>query len=1025
MKKIYLVIILILSVLVTTAQTWTNVNGRWGYEWLRTTKALFIPVGNGAPSGTASLNSAGYKGQAAIYSDTTNKKLYMFNPKDSTWTDVTAGGSGSVTSVSGTVNRITITNPTTTPVIDISSSYIGQASITTLGTIGAGVWNGTGIGPLYGGTGQTSVTTGDLLYGSATNTWARLPGVATGNALISGGVGAALAWGKIGLTTHVSGVLPVANGGTGTASPGIVAGLNVTVTGTWPNQTINASGGGGSSLSAGIQTTVTNSKINYDPRINSNLIFNDFITASIGPKWNASNAPNTTITFSGGHMRLVGGNTSDYIYDSVTTIIHRWTYEVRAVIQSVGGSDFFSFGIQSQGIQTIRFNIKNSDLSGTATYENGAATLGTTSAQGTTSVGDSVIYRIRRDNYTLYFDVLNVTKSTSQTLTYNYVNIDGGATVIPFRAFSVSLNPVAGTIDIDYVKLYNQERLYTDWLVIGHSIAEGFNAIAPDSTYYNRLQNCFQDKRFALYALSGSKAVDFLGAGAQKQDMLALRPKRALIMLGINEIQASVPTATFISSMRSLVDTLENHGTQVIVCNTTPYNATDKAAIIAYNSALLTEFGEQVINIYDTLEVNGLMQSSADSLHPDAQGHRYLFNVLKDYITGLTNTAYNPEGIIRVFPRGIASSPYNYGGQSDFGIIPLNIGSSGTTSPGIGYNVNFQTSNAYKYKGSDFANLLQIGNSGKFSFKLAASGTAGDPITFTEVATISTGGDLGIGEVTPLAPLHIKRNQSGKTTLGEASMLILDNSSGGTGQRQEIGMGYRNANAYSPIVIGNVVTSNTDFTISDFYIATRALTTNTTPIERFRITSAGNIKLTTADISSNSDSAFTWNRSSGALEYSKINTGASGTTPIDAQYTDANNTGTSETDLYTKTTAANTLPANGNVLTFETWGLFNDATATANLQFYFAGTAFGGTGALSLTSLSTWSAHGTIVRTGTSTARAYVTVQTNGGDYISTATLGGINFATTNILKVTGTAGGAGGGSNDITGQAWKVVYQP
>jgi hypothetical protein len=42
--------------------------------------------------------------------------------------------------------------------------------------------------------------------------------------------------------------LPVANGGTGTTTPSIVAGTNVTVTGTWPNQTINSTGGSGSSL---------------------------------------------------------------------------------------------------------------------------------------------------------------------------------------------------------------------------------------------------------------------------------------------------------------------------------------------------------------------------------------------------------------------------------------------------------------------------------------------------------------------------------------------------------------------------------------------------------------------------------------------------------------------------------------------------------------------------------------------------------------------------------------------------------
>ena len=66
-----------------------------------------------------------------------------------------------------------------------------------------------------GGTGQTSYTTGDLLYASSATTLAKLSDVAVGNVLRSGGVGAAPAWGKVVLTTDVSGTLPVANGGTG------------------------------------------------------------------------------------------------------------------------------------------------------------------------------------------------------------------------------------------------------------------------------------------------------------------------------------------------------------------------------------------------------------------------------------------------------------------------------------------------------------------------------------------------------------------------------------------------------------------------------------------------------------------------------------------------------------------------------------------------------------------------------------------------------------------------------------------
>ena len=73
-------------------------------------------------------------------------------------------------------------------------------------------------GVAQGGTGISSYTIGDLIYASGATTLSKLADVATGNALISGGVGTAPSWGKIDLTTHVTGILPVANGGTGNAA---------------------------------------------------------------------------------------------------------------------------------------------------------------------------------------------------------------------------------------------------------------------------------------------------------------------------------------------------------------------------------------------------------------------------------------------------------------------------------------------------------------------------------------------------------------------------------------------------------------------------------------------------------------------------------------------------------------------------------------------------------------------------------------------------------------------------------------
>jgi hypothetical protein len=69
-----------------------------------------------------------------------------------------------------------------------------------------------------GGTSFAAYTVGDILYASGSTAFSKLAAVATGNALLSGGVGSAPVYGKIGLTTHVSGVLPVSNGGTGAAT---------------------------------------------------------------------------------------------------------------------------------------------------------------------------------------------------------------------------------------------------------------------------------------------------------------------------------------------------------------------------------------------------------------------------------------------------------------------------------------------------------------------------------------------------------------------------------------------------------------------------------------------------------------------------------------------------------------------------------------------------------------------------------------------------------------------------------------
>lgn len=70
---------------------------------------------------------------------------------------ITAGNgltkAGNVISAVGTTNRIAVGAS-----IDIAATYVGQTSITTLGVIGTGTWNGTPVTVAFGGSGATTLT---------------------------------------------------------------------------------------------------------------------------------------------------------------------------------------------------------------------------------------------------------------------------------------------------------------------------------------------------------------------------------------------------------------------------------------------------------------------------------------------------------------------------------------------------------------------------------------------------------------------------------------------------------------------------------------------------------------------------------------------------------------------------------------------------------------------------------------------------------------------------------------------------
>lgn len=246
-------------------------------------------------------------------------------------TSITVGWSGLLAgSRGGTNNGFTeFTGPTTST----KTFTLPNASATILTTNAA-------VTAAQGGTGQTSYTTGDLLQASSSSALSKLAAVATGNVLISGGVGVVSSWGKVGLTTHVSGTLPVANGGTGAT----------TVTGLLQGNGTSAVTAITNSSAAGQVLRVTGASTYAWGALD--LADGDAITGTL-PVTNGG----TGLTSVGGDVTLLGSNGSSNIYYAP------------AITNSSAAIGFSRSG------STLNLNIPDADASFRGTVSTGTQTF--------------------------------------------------------------------------------------------------------------------------------------------------------------------------------------------------------------------------------------------------------------------------------------------------------------------------------------------------------------------------------------------------------------------------------------------------------------------------------------------------------------------------------------------------------------------------------------------------------------------------------------------------------------------------
>jgi hypothetical protein len=130
-----------------------------------------------------------------------------------------------------------------------------------------------------------------------------------------------------GTAANVTGIVAVANGGTGTATPSLVAGTNITISGSFPNQTINAAGGGGSGTVTSVAATVPS-----------------FLSISGSP---ITTSGTLAISYSGTALPVANGGTGtttpSLVAGANVTITGTWPNQTVASTGGGGGGGVFPF----------------------------------------------------------------------------------------------------------------------------------------------------------------------------------------------------------------------------------------------------------------------------------------------------------------------------------------------------------------------------------------------------------------------------------------------------------------------------------------------------------------------------------------------------------------------------------------------------------------------------------------------------------------------------------------------------------
>jgi hypothetical protein len=283
-------------------------------------------------------------------------------------------------------------------------------------------------------------------------------------------------------------------------------------------------------------------------------------------------------------------------------------------------------------------------------------------------------------------------------------------------------------------------------------------------------------------------------------------------------------------------------------------SSTGLAVTGALSSTGNTTVGAAAAGTNRTLNINGVVSKAARIAFQESGVDRWLIG----------NGAASENGNFEIYD---ATNGNNFtitrAGNVGIGVTPsawssgtfgLEIGLSGSlsnigTTTGVTVGANVYYNSAWKYKNTGDLSTLYEQYNGAHKWYTAASGTAGNAISFTQAMTLNASGQLGIGFSTPISGAMIDvrgANQNDLTDLGAQLLTLFDTTSYAANVGAGIAFGYKFNSSGSYIQRGAIIKVVKENATDNNYASALVFATTANAVasaERMRIDSRGYLLL--------------------------------------------------------------------------------------------------------------------------------------------------------------------------------------